>query len=248
MTARNVVTVFFVHFLFSALMESLLQCNQPETRDDDGAGNIEMEDEPQAPVLGTDQSQLVNEPASPIRTPWPADSVLPESHFTVDHQHCLACQKDLGYAMPMNRPPKPHYLFCQDNEQCQTTAMVKCWACGNFNNEQTGNIVFKPGNSAYRGPSQIYSFMCHHCFKDQIEMEPGLEETQEMMKKVREERRAEEEKEQEIASLARRRIIKSRHEQRLAQPSSSYHSSIPLPDSKNRKRPRSDIPEGKQEE
>lgn len=133
-------------------------------------------------------------PASPIRTEWPKDSLLKPEHFTIDSQHCLNCFAKLGYAMPMNREPKVKYLFC-DHPNCQTANFLKCWACGNFNNENSGHLVHRPGNSAYQGPSQIYSFMCVHCYKDQIENEPGVEETKEMYKKFAAVRRENEKKE-----------------------------------------------------
>lgn len=143
-----------------------------------------------------------DDPASPIRAEWPKDSMLTKDHFTIDEQHCLVCYKKLGYAMPMNRVPKTKYLFCHDNKDCLAAVFLKCWVCGNFQNENTGYLVHRPGNSAYTGPSQIYNFMCHHCYKDQIEMEPGLEETREQFRKYREVRRENEEKEKDLLTLA----------------------------------------------
>ena len=135
-----------------------------------------------------------NEPASPIRTPWPADSMLKPEHFTIETQRCLNCNANLGYAMPMNRLPKVQYLFC-DHPNCQSTNFLKCFACGNFQSESTGHLVYRPGNSAYTGPSQIYSFMCTYCYKDQMSLEPGPEETKEQYKKFAAVRRENEQKE-----------------------------------------------------
>lgn len=133
-------------------------------------------------------------PASPIRNEWPADSVLKPDHFTIDQQPCLNCNKKLGYAMPMNRIPKVKYLFCE-NSLCQTAHFLQCFVCGKYQSENTAHLVHRPGNSAYQGPSQIYSFMCHYCYKDQLAMEPGLEETREAYKKYREVRQRNEEEE-----------------------------------------------------
>lgn len=143
------------------------------------------------------------EPASPIRTPWPADSLLKPDHFTIDTQRCLNCNANLGYAMPMNRIPKVKYLFC-DHPNCQTTSFLKCWACGNFQNENTGHLVHRPGNSAYQGPSQIYSFMCHHCYQEQMQMEPSVEETKEQYRKFANLRRENEKKEFPLLEQAQR--------------------------------------------
>lgn len=145
--------------------------------------------------------KLNDEPASPIRTEWPADSLLKPEHFTIDQQRCLHCNKELGYAMPMNRLPKVKYLFC-DQFECQNTQLIHCWACGHFTSENEGHLVNRPGNSAYHGPSAIFSYMCKSCYKDQLELEPGLEETREMYKKYRELRKESEEKEKAIAELA----------------------------------------------
>jgi len=133
-------------------------------------------------------------PASPIRVEWPSDSLLKEDHFTIDKQRCLVCHTDLGYAMPMNRVPKVKYLFCE-KDNCQKTQFIECFSCGQYHGESTGRLVFRPGNSAYTGPTQIYSFMCTRCYTEQIENEPGVAETQEMMAKVREERKKYEEME-----------------------------------------------------
>ena len=135
-----------------------------------------------------------NEPASPIRTQWPADSLLKPEHFTIETQRCLNCNANLGYAMPMNRLPKVKYLFC-DHPNCQSTNFLKCFACGNFQSESTGHLVYRPGNSAYTGPSQIYSFMCTYCYKDQMSLEPGPEETKEQYKKFAAVRKENEQKE-----------------------------------------------------
>jgi hypothetical protein len=127
---------------------------------------------------------------SPIRDEWPSTSLLSREHFTVDQQHCLNCHKQLGYAMPMNRTPKICYLFC---DRCpKQIQFLNCEICGNLNNENTAVLCHRPGNSGYAGPSQIYSFICHHCLKDQKEQEPGLEETQMLMKNVRALRRKKE--------------------------------------------------------
>jgi hypothetical protein len=127
---------------------------------------------------------------SPLRDDWPATSMLSRDHFTIDVQTCLHCGKRLGYAMPMNKRPKIQYLFC---DLCpKSISFIRCHVCGNFNNETSGTVVHRPGNSGYSGPSQIYSFMCYHCLKDQKEQEPGVEETREMMKLVRETRRKKE--------------------------------------------------------
>lgn len=139
---------------------------------------------------------LYDVPASPIRAEWPKDSLLSPSHFTIDTQHCISCHVDLKYAMPMNRIPKTKYLFCEKTE-CQQTSFLQCWACGQFQSENTGMLVSRPGNSAYTGPSSIHSFMCKHCYDDQIKMEPGLEETREMFAKYRQMRHENEEKEKE---------------------------------------------------
>lgn len=135
--------------------------------------------------------------ASPIRTEWPSDTALKPSHFTIDTQRCLNCCCDLGYAMPMNRTPNPLYLFCRDKEECKTAALLKCWACGNFNSERSGHIVSRPGNSAFQGPSSIYSFMCLHCYNEQLALEPSAAETKEMFAKYREIRRQNEEAEKD---------------------------------------------------
>jgi hypothetical protein len=133
--------------------------------------------------------------SSPIRTEWPADTLLKPSHFTIDSQRCLNCCVELGYAMPMNRTPNPKYLFCQDKDECKTAQLLKCWACGNFNSERSGHIVSRPGNSAFQGPSSIFSFMCDYCYKEQCALEPSYEETKEMFAKYREVRRENELKE-----------------------------------------------------
>lgn len=143
--------------------------------------------------LVADPSDDQSGPASPIRTPWPADSLLPQSHFTIDQQACLNCGKQLGYAMPMNREPKVKYLFCS-TETCQQAQFLKCFACGNFQSETSCFLVYRPGNSAYQGPSQIYSIMCNHCYADQQSLEPSLEETREQFAKFREVRQRNEER------------------------------------------------------
>lgn len=146
-------------------------------------------------------AKLEDEPASPIREEWPKDSLLKPDHFTIDQQRCLHCSKELGYAMPMNRTPKVKYLFC-DSFECQRTQHIHCWACGHFTSEADGHLVSRPGNSAYTGPSSIFSYMCKSCYRDQLEMEPGLEETRELFSKYREQRKEAEEKEKGIAELA----------------------------------------------
>jgi hypothetical protein len=143
-------------------------------------------------MMEIEQKEEEEELASPIRTEWPSDSLLKPEHFTIDQQKCLACHKSLGYALPMNKTPKPKYLFCPEPNDCAQTSFLECFVCGNYNNERSGHVVHRPGNSAYTGPSQIYSFMCAHCYKDQMEGEPGLKETQEAMKKYREYRHEQE--------------------------------------------------------
>lgn len=125
------------------------------------------------------------EGARPLRDEWPETSLLSRDHFTIDQQPCLACEKLLGYAMPMNREPNPIFLFC--DEDCRNTAsFLKCLSCGNFNNQTTGSIVKRPGNSAYNGQSEIYMFMCFYCHKEMMENEPGVEETATAMQRYRE--------------------------------------------------------------
>jgi hypothetical protein len=144
---------------------------------------------------------LKDVPASPIRFEWPKDSLLPPDHGTTDHQKCLVCSKDLGYALPMNRIPKTKYLFC-DTPACQNSNDLPCLACGHHTMESRGHLVNRPGNSFYAGASSIHAFICKSCYQDQLDMEPGLEETQEMMKKYRAERQANEERDKDIAHLA----------------------------------------------
>lgn len=136
------------------------------------------------------------EGSRPIQKKWPSDTALERSHFTVDEQQCLLCKKKLGYAMPMNKEPNIRFLFCMDsegNDVCRGKAVaLNCWSCGNFNTENSGSIVFRTGNSAFDGPSQIYEFMCYHCHKEMKENEPGLEECREQMKKIREIRKEDE--------------------------------------------------------
>ncbi len=153
-------------------------------------------------VPSREEAEDLNDvPASPIRVNWPSDSLLKPDHFTIDQQRCLHCSKELGYAMPMNRIPKVGYLFCKDFE-CQHTQQIHCWACGHFTSETNGHLVSRPGNSAYTGPSSIFSYMCKTCFEDQCKMEPNLEETREMFQKYRTLRHESEEKEKAIAELA----------------------------------------------
>lgn len=137
-------------------------------------------------------------PASPIKErDWGPDCPIRRENCVIDKQHCLHCHKDLGYAMPMNRIPKINYLFCK-NIECQNIQCIKCWACGNYTSEAEGHIVNRPGNSFYDGPSDIFAFMCMHCYKDQMTMEPNLEETRELYSKYRAERIANEEKEKHL--------------------------------------------------
>jgi hypothetical protein len=133
------------------------------------------------------------EGSRPIRQVWPSDTTLFKEHFTIDEQCCLVCRKKLGYALPMNKQANPRFLFCTDengNARCAEKAeYISCWACGNLNNMNSAHIVTRPGNSAYYGPSQIYDFMCKHCHKDMMEMEPGKEECAAQLAKIREIRR-----------------------------------------------------------
>jgi hypothetical protein len=152
-----------------------------------------------------DQYDSDVEGSRPIREVWPEDSELTPDHFTIDTQTCLACGKNLGYAMPMNKKPNPKFLFCLDedgNDLCRgKVSYVTCHYCGNFNNESSGSLVSRPGNSGYCGPSSIYSFMCHYCYDEMKKGEPGLEECRTQMAKVREVRRAEEMKERGLSFL-----------------------------------------------
>jgi len=130
----------------------------------------------------------------PIRPYWPKGSCLTREQFTIDEQTCLDCGKKLGYAMPMNKTPNIRYLFClkQDGSQpCRTLpSFFKCFVCGNYHTPATLNIVSRPGNSAYEGPSEIYQFMCGSCHKDQMENEPGVEECRKQMAQIRAARQA----------------------------------------------------------
>jgi hypothetical protein len=135
-----------------------------------------------------------DEGCRPIRPYWPKGSCLTKEQFTIDEQTCLDCGKKLGYALPMNKTPNIRYLFClkQDGSQpCRTLpSFFKCFVCGNYHTPATLNIVSRPGNSAYEGPSEIYQFMCSSCHKDQMENEPGVEECQKQMAKIRASRQA----------------------------------------------------------
>ncbi len=132
----------------------------------------------------------------PIKKSWPEDSQLDRSHFTIDEQQCLLCKKKLGYAMPMNKEPNVKFLYCLDsegNDVCRDKAVaLHCWSCGNYNTEATGCIVFRTGNSAFDGPSQIYEFMCYHCHKEMKENEPGLAECKRQMELIRAARKEDE--------------------------------------------------------
>lgn len=143
------------------------------------------------------------EPASPVRDKWPADSLLTKDHFTIDTQKCLTCRHDLGYAMPMNRIPKEKYLFC-DKEECSTSAILQCFACDKHFIRDVGHFVHRPGNCAYTFPTQIYNFMCKYCYSEQMTLEPGYEETKKQMKEFREYRKRMEAEDpgRDIASLA----------------------------------------------
>jgi hypothetical protein len=132
----------------------------------------------------------------PVLQTWPEGSVLTRDHFTIDQQHCLKCRKKLGYALPMNKPANPKYLFCCDehgNEVCRTDiSYLHCHACGNLNNESTLHVVSKPGNCAYTEATCIYDVMCYHCHKEMMDNEPGVEECKKQMKEIREMRRKDE--------------------------------------------------------
>ncbi len=132
----------------------------------------------------------------PVNQTWPEGSVLTRDHFTIDQQHCLKCRKKLGYAMPMNKPANPKYLFCCDkdgNEKCrENISFLNCHACGNLNNESTLHVVSKPGNCAYTEATCIYDVMCFHCHKDMMENEPGVEECKKQMKEIRKMRKQDE--------------------------------------------------------
>jgi hypothetical protein len=129
----------------------------------------------------------------------------------------------------MNKMPAGHFLFCKTSEglpKCENNAnYLQCLACGNYNNNNTGSIVARPGNSAYAGQSSIYSFMCFHCHKEMMENEPGVKECAEMMKKVREQRRVEELKERN--SLASSTLGAIEEEAGKSKFSSFFSSSIP---------------------
>lgn len=181
------------------------------------------------------------EGSRPLRQVWPKDTLLYKEHFTIDEQCCLLCRKKLGYALPMNKMANPRFLFCCDdngNPQCASKAdFIPCWACGNLNNVNSAHVVTRPGNSAYYGPSQIYDFMCKHCHKDMMEMEPGKEECIDQLAKIRELRRND------------KFGIPSSSSSPFSSSSSStlfkYHSSQSLPAEKKRKR---NITEEKEEE
>lgn len=130
------------------------------------------------------------EGSRPVKEEWPSDSLLSIDHFTIDKQYCLKCRKKLPYALPMNKQANPKYLFCCDEQGeplCAKQAdYIQCWACGNLNSQTTAHIVTRPANCAYFEPSQIYDFMCHHCHKDMMENEPGVEECKEQLKKIKE--------------------------------------------------------------
>jgi len=143
----------------------------------------------------------VLEPVSPIRTPWPEDSLLKPDHFTIDQQKCLSCHKDLGYAMPMNRVPKSKYLFCEAH---RGSGVGKCWGCLKYQTANTCHIVYRPGNSAYQGPSSIHTIMCHTCMEDMKKGEPSVEETQKMYKEFAELRRKNEREEFPLLEQAQR--------------------------------------------
>lgn len=133
------------------------------------------------------------EGSRPVRQEWPQDSLLSMDHFTIDKQHCLKCRKHLPYALPMNKNANPKYLFCCEEDGTPLCALqadyIQCWACGNLNSQTTAHVVTRPANCAYLQPSQIYDFMCHHCHKDMMEQEPGVEECKEQLKKIKEMRR-----------------------------------------------------------
>lgn len=135
------------------------------------------------------------EGSRPLRYKWPKETTLGRDHFTIDTQQCVDCGKDLKWMMPMNKKPNGRYLFCHNEEGaqiCGKNHYLRCHYCGNINNENSGAIVFRTGNSAFDGPSQIYQFMCYHCHKEQMETEPGLKECREKMTEIREVRRQDE--------------------------------------------------------
>lgn len=156
---------------------------------------VEIMDEDQ-PMDGGEEYDSEKEGSRPIKEIWPEDSLLKPDHFTIDHQNCLKCGKDLGYAMPMNKKPNVSFLYCRNedgSDLCRASlSYLPCHYCGNYNNENTGSLVSRPGNSSYYGPSQIYQFMCYHCHKEMMDNEPGLEECREQMSKIRELRKEEE--------------------------------------------------------
>lgn len=144
---------------------------------------------------------FILEPQSPIRTPWPEDSMLKPEHFTIDQQKCLTCHKDLGYAMPMNAVPKAKYLFCEAH---QNSPVGLCWGCMQHQTDNSCALVYRPGNSSYQGPSSIHTIMCNHCLEDMKKGEPTLEETQKMYKEFAEIRRKNEKEEFPLLEQAQR--------------------------------------------
>lgn len=141
--------------------------------------------------VGYDSDELGSRPVKFI---WPKDSLLTPDHFTIDQQPCLKCKKKLGYALPMNKEPNVHFLFCCEEDgspKCRLQSdYLNCWACGNFNTQSTGAVVSHPANCAYLPhPTQIYDYMCYHCHKEMMENEPGIQECRDQMKKIRQIRR-----------------------------------------------------------
>ncbi len=161
-----------------------------------------------------DSPDLSLVPASPVRDSWPADSLLKPEHFTIDKQKCCACKADLGWALPMNRIPKEHYLYCGGDKYdpqspkktttspCYEQAVIQCMACEKYFVKTSAHYVHRPGNCAYTTPTAIYGLMCHECYEDQMRLEPGYEETKAKMKAYREMRASLEEKDKDIANLA----------------------------------------------
>ena len=165
-------------------------------------------------------------PSSPIpKDRWPADSLLTREHFTLDNQRCLVCEADLGYQMPMNRTPKPKYLFCPTglSPNCFISPVYKCLSCGHFSSSNQGDLVSRPANSGYDGPAECFSFMCTYCYNEQKAGEPGLQETKEAMAAFREVRRQaddlELEKYERLAAGGRTTSRRPTHAQRLKRPS-----------------------------
>lgn len=160
--------------------------------------------------MGQDKD-LTDVPASPVRDIWPADSLLKPEHFTIDKQKCCACKADLGWALPMNRIPKEHYLYCGGDltsknplytSPCYDQAVIQCMACEKHFVKTKAHYVHRPGNCAYTTPTAIYGLMCGDCYEDQMKLEPGYEETKAKMKAYREMRASLEEKDKDIANLA----------------------------------------------